>query len=224
MCGRFGLFSSLEIIMDEFDVDEVLYDKGPRYNIAPDQDIPGIYEMDSRVMGSLRWGLIPSWSKEPNTDYKMINARSETLEEKSPYKGPLKRSRCIIPADGFYEWKDAGRRKIPYFIRREDEKPFGMAGLYDRWKGEGDDIISCTIITTDPNEVVGEIHDRMPAILSPEDYGSWLDPDIQDVEKLKSMLKPIGSGILVAYEVSDKVNDPTKESPDVIKPAPERFF
>ena len=224
MCGRFGLFSSLEIIMDEFGVEKVMYDEGPRYNIAPEQDIAAVYQKENRILGSLRWGLIPHWSKERDTDYKMINARAETLEEKSSYKGPLKGSRCIVPADGFYEWRDAGKRKVPYFIRREDGKPFGMASLYDEWKGENERILSCTIITTDPNDLVGKIHDRMPAILEPGDHDRWLDPDLGDVEEIKSMLSPIGSEILEAYEVSTMVNDPTKEGPDVIEPAPDKWF
>jgi putative SOS response-associated peptidase YedK len=224
MCGRFGLFSSVEIIMDEFNVDKVLYEGGPRYNISPGQDAPVIRIDDGRVLDSIRWGLIPHWSKDEKIGNRMINARAETLDEKNAFRTPLRRSRCIVPADGFYEWKSMGKEKIPYFIRMKDERPFAMAGLYDTWKNEsGEKIRTFTIITTDPNDLVRRIHDRMPAILERSDVDRWLDPDLTDPGELKSMLGPYEEDGMKEYRVSKAVNSSANESAEVIKPVDQWF-
>ena len=157
----------------------------------------------------LRWGLIPSWVGDPALGTKLINARAETVAEKPSFRKPFRERRCLVPADGYYEWKREGRRKQPYHIRLNSERPFAFAGLWDRWKGEdGETIESCAILTTTPNERLASIHDRMPVILHPVAYESWLDPGLQDTARLVPFLASYPADAMIAVPVSRRVNDP----------------
>src|SRR5690606_7874863 len=159
------------------------------YNVAPSQDVLVIgLRLGARAAALHRWGLIPSWAKDPSIGYKMINARAETVHERPAYRGPFRSRRCLIPADGLYEWKREGKRKQPYRFLMKDEKPFAFAGLWDEWRGpDGQTIRSCTIITTEPNELLATVHDRMPVILPPDAYDEWLDPRTKP-DRLRALL------------------------------------
>jgi putative SOS response-associated peptidase YedK len=175
----------------------------PRYNIAPSQNVPAIIERSaSRELALFQWGLIPSWSKEPKG---FINARAETLEDKPSFSESFERRRCLIPADGFYEWKRAGRSKQPYYFQMQDESPFAFAGIWDRWQGNGRTVTSCAIITTTPNELLATIHDRMPVILTADDYEAWLRDDA-DPRELKALLAPYPAAAMKSFPVSPRVN------------------
>jgi putative SOS response-associated peptidase YedK len=197
-----------------------------RYNIAPTQEVLAVREVDgTREAAMLRWGLIPSWSKEPGGGPPMINARSETLAEKPMFRTAYRRRRCIIPADGFYEWKQAAGgakgKKQPYYIHRPDGGVFGFAGLWERWgessTGEtGGGIESCTIVTTVANRTLAELHDRMPVILAPGDYAMWLDSAVEEPSKLQYLLTPCGEDELVAEPVSTHVNRVANEDPQCV--------
>lgn len=191
----------------------------PRYNVAPTQAVLLCRNSASgaRELVSLRWGLIPHWVKEPGTGYSTINARAETVADKPAYRDAFRQRRCLIPADGFYEWKPDRPRKQPYYIHRRDNEPFAFAGLWDRWDHAQDRIESCTIIVTAANELVVPIHDRMPVILDPAAYSRWLDPN-SDARALLSLLKPSPAGDLEAYPVAPTVNDPDNEGPELIEP------
>ena len=168
----------------------------------------------------MRWGLVPSWAKDLSIGSRMINARAETVAEKPAFRQAFRERRCLIMADGFYEWRTTGRSKQPYHITHRDKAPFGFAGLWDRWQppGGGQPIESCTIITTAANELVAEYHDRMPVILDLADYDLWLDPTVHEPQRLLPLLKPYPASKMVAYPVSSIVNSPTNESPDCVKP------
>ena len=192
----------------------------PRYNIAPTQQIAAIKldpESGTRKLSLLRWGLIPSWADDPSIGNRMINARAETLAVKPAFRSAFKKGRCLIVADGFYEWKKTGSTKQPYFIRFKDDEPFAFAGLSEHWH-RGDQIIdSATIITTDANELMNGIHDRMPVILSPEDYDLWLEPEFHGQGKLLEMLKPYPAEEMTAYPVSTVVNNPRNEVKECVE-------
>jgi len=177
-----------------------------------------IAENGKRKLEMLHWGLIPSWAKDPEVGNKMINARAETVAEKPSYRKAFKERRCLILADGFYEWQKTDSGKQPFYIRMEDESPFAFAGLWESWQN-GRKIRSCTIITTSPNEVAAQVHNRMPVILHPEDYEMWLDPDFDERELLTTLLKPFPAEAMEAYPVSRKVNRPANNDPEVIEPA-----
>lgn len=177
-----------------------------------------IAENGKRKLEMLHWGLIPSWAKDPEVGNKMINARAETVAEKPSYRKAFKERRCLILADGFYEWQKTDSGKQPFYIRMEDESPFAFAGLWESWQN-GREIRSCTIITTSPNEVAAQVHNRMPVILHPEDYEMWLDPDFDEREPLTTLLKPFPAEAMEAYPVSRKVNRPANNDPEVIEPA-----
>lgn len=221
MCGRFTLVSPLDLIVYRF---KVAYghrtEHVARYNIAPSQDVLAIInDGQNNRLGKLRWGLIPRWAKDPKIGHKMINARAETLAEKPSFKYSFKRQRCLIPADSFYEWKRAGGRKIPMRIRLKSGELFAFAGLWSRWVSpEGQAIHTCTIITTRPNELMKDIHDRMPVILRKEDEDAWLDPRNQDTEYLRQFLEPYDGKQMEAYEVSTVVNSPKNDGPECIEP------
>lgn len=222
MCGRFTLFVDPLLLSDRFNIiniNELTIE--PRYNIAPSQDVVAIvrdeYNQNNRA-GLLRWGLIPVWAKNPSIGYKMINARAETVHEKPAYRRLLKRRRCLIPASGFFEWKRNGSRKQPYHIQLKSEKPFAFAGLWDRWEHEGQVIQSCTIITTQPNDLMAYIHNRMPVILKPEHEESWLDQTNEDGEYLKSLLIPYDSEEMKAYPVSNTVGSPKNQGKELVEP------
>lgn len=217
MCGRFTCTIDLLTFIKFFKIDLNNLDRyEPRYNIAPTQEIPTvIWQNGKRVAQNMRWGLVPSWAKVPGVGNKMVNARAETLDVKPAYRKALLHRRCLVPADGFYEWMKEGKKKQPLRFVLSNNKPFAFAGLWDNWVSpEGKSIISCTVITTDPNEVVKTVHDRMPVILTEEDQCNWLNPDYNP-EHLKTMLVPYG-GKMKAYPVSDLVNSPKNDFPEVL--------
>ena len=220
MCGRFVQYSDPEIYASQFDLD-TLCETTPRYNVAPTQPVLAIRQSDERrrALVRLRWGLVPAWSKGPDSRYSMINARAETVKSKPAYRNGFKHRRCLIPAEGFYEWKTGKGGKTPFLIRRQGGEPFAMAGLWERWHGgEGETIESCTIIVTDANELVQEIHDRMPVILGREDHAAWLDPDTKDADGLLAMLRPANPERWTTHPVSRQVNSPRNDGPDLLEP------
>jgi putative SOS response-associated peptidase YedK len=221
MCGRFSQAQIAELDREVFRLLEMPALE-PRYNIAPTQDVGVVRERRNgeRVLQLLRWGLIPSWAKDPAIGNRMINARAETLAAKPAFKRPFARQRCLVPADGFYEWKRTGGAKQPYYIRREDGRPMAFAGVWDRWRSDGDATVdSFTIVTTTPNDLVAPIHNRMPAILLPDGYDMWLDPENHDVDDLSSLLGPYPAEDMTAYPVSRFVNNPRNEGPECVSPA-----
>jgi putative SOS response-associated peptidase YedK len=200
------------------------YDHVARYNIAPSEMVAAVRNTGENVVEPIRWGLIPSWAKDVRMGYKMINARAETLTEKPAYRTPIKKKRCLILADGFYEWKHprGSSSKIPYYIRLKNREPFALAGLWDEWKppDKEDSLRTCAVITTDPNELVRELHNRMPVILNRDAYNFWLDPETHKAEDFKDLFVPYPSNELEAYQVSTRVNKPGYDSPELIKPVP----
>ena len=218
MCGRFEIHSTLEIIAKVFSIDSITFDYSPSYNIAPSQDILLVVKDGERRLVRSRWGFVPSWSKELSAGYKMINARAETVSDKPSFRQAFQNQRCLVVADGFYEWKKEGAKKRPFYIRLKSGKPLGFAGLYNVWKSPaGDQICTSTIITTDANEVVRPLHDRMPVITSPDSYDLWLDPNVHDKALLQNILKPYPSEELEVYEVTPKVSSPKNNAPENIK-------
>lgn len=217
MCGRFTQRQPAARLKKEFSVEEVP-EVEARYNIAPTQTILGVRQTsDGREMSFLKWGLIPSWAKDSSMGAKLINARSETVTEKPSFREAFKRRRCIIPADGFYEWQITGGRKRPFFFRMRNDRPFGFAGLWDKWKNEDGKIIeSCTIITTEANEVLGTVHDRMPVILAPEDYELWLDDDFRKGSLRQELLRPYPAAEMESYAVSASINSPHSQGAKLI--------
>jgi putative SOS response-associated peptidase YedK len=193
----------------------------PRYNVAPGQLVPAIISDGQRSrIGELKWGLVPSWAKEPGIGSGMINARAETVAEKPAFKIPLMRKRCLIPADGFYEWKKKqdGKGKQPMRILMRDEALFAMAGLYEIWMTpEGQKLSTCTIVTTAPNRLMADIHDRMPAILQPEDEALWLDRSVNDPERLLPLLRPYPAERMKAYPVGSGVGNVANDGADCIR-------
>jgi putative SOS response-associated peptidase YedK len=218
MCGRFTQRQPAAKIKKEFHVEEVP-EVEARYNIAPTQTVLGITaDEDVRLAKLFKWGLIPSWAKDPAIGSKLINARSETVTEKPAFREAFKRRRAIIPADGFYEWLRIGTRKQPYFFQMRDESPFGFAGLWERWKDEEGKVIeSCTILTTEANELLQRVHDRMPVILHREDYDLWLDEDVRKQKLLKELLRPYPTSEMVSYPVSPLVNSPQNQGAGLIE-------
>ena len=220
MCGRYSLKSDPKKISSEFDLPEKEAQKiKPRYNIAPSQPVAALIREQTAKLEFLNWGLVPSWSKEPSIGARMINARQETLAEKPSFRGLLKSRRCLILADGFYEWKSLGKRKQPYYIRLKSQEPFSFAGLWSEWVSpDGSKIWSCTIITTQPNELMQEIHNRMPVILSRKAREAWLDPSNSQKEELLDLLKPYSAEEMEAFPVSTFVNSPANDAADCLKP------
>ena len=221
MCGRFTLTVDPAEVQETFSEYAFPPQFAPRYNIAPTQPVLAIPNDDQKTADFFIWGLIPMWAKDPSIGNRMINARGETLEEKPAFRGSLKYKRCLILADGFYEWKDTPGRKVktPFYIQMKDQKPFAFAGLWDSWNGpDGSQIKSCTIITTLPNELMEIIHNRMPVILHPRDYDKWLDPSPQTPEQLKPLVKPFPADMMNAYPVSTLVNTPSNDTPELIRP------
>jgi len=216
MCGRFTLTIDINTVAKAFHVAPTVQATA-RYNIAPTQEVVTVMRNGAAHLDLLRWGLIPSWAKEESIGSKMINARAETLAEKPSFKGLLRSKRCLVVADGFYEWKQEHGGKVPMYITMKDHEPFAFAGLWDTWKSpEGEQIRTCTIITTNPNDVVLPIHNRMPAILTPEAREEWLDPGLQDDHVLLHLLSPYPSDAMIARPVSRLVNNPRNDSPELI--------
>ena len=219
MCGRYTLATPVNVLVEQFEIDEYPSSITSSYNIAPTQEVAAVItEEEKRKLEMLRWGLIPAWANDPSIGTRMINARSETVAEKPSFRKAFKDRRCLVLTDGFYEWQRTLGGKQPYYIRMKDGSPFAFAGLWETWR-DGEEIRSCTIITTDANELVSEIHNRVPVILPPEDYELWLDPDFEQKEALTSLLRPYTSGDMEAYPVSRSVNRPSNNAPDCIEPA-----
>ncbi|HLU08779.1 MAG TPA: SOS response-associated peptidase [Oceanobacillus sp.] len=219
MCGRFVLIADPNAIQQEFNLAS-LPDLTPRYNIAPTQGVAVITNEKPDELTFHRWGLIPSWAKEPEIGNKMINARSEGVEDKPAFRAAFKRRRCIIPASGFYEWKKLdAKQKAPMYIHLKDQEVFGLAGLWEIWYDpDGGEWRTATILTTDANEFMRPIHDRMPVILPRESYAAWLQPGEVPAAQLKPLLKPYDPNAMTAYEVSKLVNRPGADVPECIAP------
>ena len=218
MCGRFAQRSDPKRLAKEFKLTEVPNVEA-RYNIAPTQDILSVRRTeDGREAAMLKWGLVPSWAKDVSIGAKLINARSETVTEKPSFRQAFKKRRCIIPADGFYEWQRTEGRKQPFFFQMRDESPFGFAGLWERWQGvDGQTIESCTILTTEANEVLRPVHDRMPVILHPDDYELWLDEDVRKQGLLKDLMQPYPAEEMMSYPVSMAINSPHNQGATLIE-------
>lgn len=220
MCGRFTLTVSPDELQQAFPHFHIPNDLPPSYNIAPSQPIPTLTGEDDRL-DFHRWGLVPSWADEKFLTYNLINARGETAAEKPSFRNSFRHRRCLIPADGFYEWKQTGKDspKRPYYIHKRDQSPFALGGLWEIWQPpDGSQLRSACIITTPPNTLVEPIHNRMPLILDPEDYAGWLDPEVQDPDKIQPWIKPYAGNDLEAYPVSTYVNNPRHNAPQCIEP------
>jgi putative SOS response-associated peptidase YedK len=221
MCGRFTLRAPASVLAEQFALFEVP-PFTPRFNIAPSQPVPVVRlapeQLDPRrELVWLRWGLIPSWAKDRTIGNRMINARAETVAEKPAFRAALRRRRCLVAADGFYEWQRTGKRKQPYFIRLRDDRPFAFAGLWESWEGpDCVQIESCTLLTTEPNELMRPIHNRMPVILLAQHYQQWLDTTVQEPEQLLPLFRPYPAGEMTAEPVSTFVNSPANEGPECI--------
>jgi len=220
MCGRFTLTTDQREVAERFCVSPpATVDFNPRFNIAPSQSVIVIGNDGRRLMQWMQWGLIPHWAKDPALGNRLINARSETLTEKPSFSEALSKRRCLIPADGFYEWRKVGKAKQPVRIVLKSRAPFGLAGLWDRWiSPEKKEILTCTIITTAANELIQEIHDRMPVLLPREDEARWLDPAQTDPLQLLPLLKPYPSEWMEYYPVRRQVNSPRVDEPENIEP------
>lgn len=218
MCGRFTLTTNLGAIAARFGVARFLEEFGARYNIAPTQTVIVVNDDSTRHLIQMRWGLIPSWAKDPAIGNRMINARAETVATKPAFRVALRKRRCVIPADGFYEWQQVGRRKQPVYITLKTREPFSFAGLWETWTApDGKEIRSCTIITTEANELLKPIHERMPVILTKDAEAVWFDPTIQDPERLLPLLTAYPAEEMEAYPVSTKVNSPTNDGSECIQ-------
>jgi putative SOS response-associated peptidase YedK len=222
MCGRFTLFVDPKDLMEAFPGFALPVEWTPRYNIAPTQPVAVIPNNGQNKIEFFRWGLIPSWAKDPAIGNRMINARAETVADKPSFRAAFQRRRCLVLADGFYEWrKEAGRTaKTPMYIRLKSGKPFAFAGLWETWRAPDEETVySCNIITTEPNTLVAKIHNRMPVILEREAYDLWLDPAEQSPDRLDAWLKPFPAEQMTAYAVSRFVNNPSNDSAECIVPA-----
>jgi putative SOS response-associated peptidase YedK len=216
MCGRYTLTISSNTIAEKFGVEPAIQNQ-PRYNIAPTQEILAIRQNGTAHLDMLRWGLIPAWAKDETIGSRMINARAETLAEKPSFKNLLRTRRCLIVADGFYEWKTQGKEKTPMYITLQDGQPFAFAGLWDLWKSPaGEQVQSCTIVTTEPNELMSSIHNRMPVILRPGAYEDWLNPQVRDEQVLTHWLTPYPGELMTARPVSRLVNNPRNDTPELL--------
>ncbi|MBW4581072.1 MAG: SOS response-associated peptidase [Tildeniella nuda ZEHNDER 1965/U140] len=217
MCGRFSLTQSTAALAETFQLEE-LPAWQPRYNIAPTQTVIAIANASGSPQARLlRWGLIPSWAKNQTIGAKLINARAETVAEKPSFRAAFKQRRCLILADGFYEWQRVDRKtKQPYYFQLANKQPFAFAGLWERWQGDGDVVETCTILTTQANELLQPLHDRMPVMIDSQDYDRWLEPTLAPDHQ--ALLHPYNAALMQGYRVSDRVNRATNESPDCINP------
>jgi putative SOS response-associated peptidase YedK len=236
MCGRFVQASSPELLVARFGVDEPAATRHePSYNVAPRATVYAVRDRAEgdggvgdrrRYLSDLRWGLIPSWAKDPKVGDRMINARAESLADKPAYERAFRRHRCLVPAEGFYEWQRRGSRKQPMFIRRRDGEPMAFAGLWAAWRDrgeggfadpDGDWLRSCAIVTTNANNTLAPLHDRMPVVLEERDWDRWLDPGSGDVDALAHLLQPASDDLLVAYPVGTAVNSADNDGPELVE-------
>ena len=217
MCGRYTLAAGPEFIADYFQVDGPIPEFQPSWNITPGGDIPVICQApeDGRTCSLMHWGLIPHWAKEPDSKYKMINAKAETLSQRPAYRDAYKHRRCLIPANGFYEWQTTANGKQPYYIHHKDDSLLAFAGLWEYWEKEHI-INSCTIITTTANSLIQSIHERMPVIITQDNFDAWLDPHNTDTSKLTDLLTRCDNKLLEPYRVSTAVNNPAHDKPELL--------
>jgi putative SOS response-associated peptidase YedK len=219
MCGRFAQKSSAKKVAEKFKVEDVppLVE---RYNVAPTQAVLGVREgADTREATFLKWGLVPRWAKDPAVGNRLINARAETVAEKPSFREAFSRRRCLIPLSGFYEWSRRADRKRPFYFHMRGGEPFAVAGLWERWEGEGGPLETCTLITTEANDLLARYHDRMPVILRPEDYDLWLDTDVRRSDLLPPLLRPYPHDEMSAYAVNLLVNSPSHDDPRCVEPS-----
>lgn len=222
MCGRFTLAVEAAELEAQFQGIQFPTQFAPRYNIAPSQPVLAIPNCREAIADFFIWGLVPSWAKDPSIGDRLINARGETLAEKPAFKGSYKYKRCLILADGFYEWKSAAgtKVKIPYYAQLQTRKPFGICGLWSEWRApDGSEVRSCTIVTTTPNAVLAPIHNRMPVIIDARDRSAWLDPAPKLPEDLARLIRPYPAELMTAFPVSTLVNNPAADGPGCILPA-----
>jgi len=224
VCGRYTLTTPVETLAEAFDVSGPLPELAPSYNVAPTREVATVLAdegEEGRRLEMLRWGLVPSWSKDPSRG--IINARAETAHEKPSFRGAFRARRLLVPADGYYEWRkdEGGGGKTPFYFRMKDGSPFAFAGLWETWrpKGGGEELRTCALLTTRPNALAASVHDRMPVILPPDAYDLWLDPDLRDTEALRDLLRPYPEERMEAYPVSRRVNSPRNEGPALIERA-----
>lgn len=219
MCGRFTFSISPEMLAEIFGV-TMPADLTPRYNIAPTQQVLAVRATgQGRTAALLRWGLIPSWAKDPSIGSRMINARCESVHEKPAFRHAIRHRRCIIPAGGFFEWREEGGKKSPLYVRLMGDAVMAFAGIWDHWKDPSGQLIeSCSILTTGSNSLIRPLHDRMPVILPLDAFDSWLDPAMTDPEKLQPLYQPFSADLMEMYPVSTLVNSPRNDSPECIRP------
>jgi putative SOS response-associated peptidase YedK len=230
MCGRYTLFTPAAELAERFDV-EPPRDLQPRYNCAPGQELPVVVDEAPDEFRRLKWGLVPSWADDASVGNRLINARRETVREKRSFREAYESRRCLVPADGFYEWVETDGGKQPYRVAFEDDRPFAMAGLWERWTSsttqtgladfggggpdrDPDPVESFTVITTEPNDLISRLHHRMAVVLAPDEERQWLEGDPEEVE---SLLDPYPDDELVAYPVSTRVNSPANDAPDLVE-------
>ncbi len=220
MCGRYTLAAEIESLQTRFQFDVPVSAYAPSYNIAPSQDVLAVIrDGDVNRAGLLRWGLVPSWAKDPKVGYRMINARAESAAEKPSFRRALRQRRCLVLADGYYEWQRRDGQKTPMYMRLRSREPFAFAGLWERWQGADDTtLVTCTILTTAANEWIEPIHHRMPVLLDPSQESLWLDRSVTEPDVLQPLLEPVRADILEAYAVSPQVNSARYNVPACILP------
>jgi putative SOS response-associated peptidase YedK len=243
MCGRYASTKARQELLDEFQIELDASEQAlePDYNVAPTKSVPAVIkrapkgkegeegedETPVRMLRPVRWGLVPSWAKDPKIGSRLINARIETVHEKPAFRRAFARRRCLLPADGFYEWyelkvPEGKPRKQPFFIRPRDGGVMAMAGLYELWRDpEGEWVWTCTVITTAATDEVGRIHDRMPMIVEPKSWAAWLDPAVTDADEVRRLLEPAMAGRMEAYPVSIAVNNVRNNGPSLVEPLPD---
>lgn len=222
VCGRFTLSAPSDELAAIFELEGEIA-ASPRYNIAPTQQVLAVRVPQANAPRQpclLRWGLVPAWARDLEMSARLINARAETVFEKPSFRDAFKQRRCLVLADGFYEWQKAGKRKQPYYFQMSNKRPFALAGLWERWEKGDAPVESCTLITTAANATVRPVHDRMPVILEPGDYDAWLDPSNRDVEVVRALLRAYPADAMRAAPVGLGVNNPKKDDPSCVAPLP----
>ena len=226
MCGRFVQYNFFAVLAAEFGLKGEAPLMRPSWNIAPTQMVPTVVQDDERRLVMCRWGLIPHWSKDPAVGSRMINARAETLSEKPSFRVPFRKHRCLVVADGFFEWrKDPSGRKTPVYVHMRDGAPMGFAGLFSDWTPPdgGASVRTCAIVTTEANDLLRPVHDRMPVVLRREDRDAWLEPGLEDTRSLTRLLAPPDPALFEMWEVSTRVNSPGNDGPENIRRVGEEF-
>ncbi len=218
MCGRYAL-ADTERLEERFQLQNRPLDTRPSWNAAPGQIMPVVTRHSPNRLEMMKWGLVPSWAKDPKIGYKMINARTEGIQDKPSFRTAIRKRRCLVPSSGYFEWKKEGIQKVPYYFRLKDQGLFAFAGLYEAWHdAEGRELMTYTIITTAPNRLAAEVHDRMPVILRKEQEDEWLDPDVTDAEQVVRLLGTYDAEAMVSFPVSSLVGSPAHNDPSLIVP------